>query len=158
MSPNAGGGAGLGSGGCGGTVEVVGAHAGAVSRAFVEEVVAAVRAHTAVHGLHVCLNLCGDAEIGRLHGEYLGDPKSTDVITFDHGDGSVDLAVSVETARREARARGHDERAEIALYIVHGMLHAAGHDDHEPAERARMRAAEGRILAALGLSVAPVDE
>jgi probable rRNA maturation factor len=37
------------------------------------------------------------------------------------------------------------------LYVVHGTLHLLGHDDHGALERARMRRAERRVLAALGL-------
>ena len=38
---------------------------------------------------------------------------------------------------------------EIALLLVHGSLHLLGHDHAEPDERARMWAAEQRLLAAL---------
>ena len=37
----------------------------------------------------------------------------------------------------------------MALYIVHGMLHAAGEDDLEESARLSMRAAETRLLTAL---------
>jgi ssRNA-specific RNase YbeY (16S rRNA maturation enzyme) len=36
---------------------------------------------------------------------------------------------------------------------VHGVLHLRGHDDHEPAARRRMLAAEKRVLATLGYEV-----
>jgi probable rRNA maturation factor len=36
-------------------------------------------------------------------------------------------------------------------YVVHGTMHVLGHDDIRPADRARMRRAERRALAALGL-------
>jgi ssRNA-specific RNase YbeY (16S rRNA maturation enzyme) len=34
--------------------------------------------------------------------------------------------------------------------VIHGCLHLCGFDDHERAERSRMRAAEGTVLARLG--------
>jgi len=114
------------------------------------------RAELACQDMEVSLLLTGDDEIGRLHGEFFDDATPTDVICFPD-DGSVDLVVSVECARREARRAGHYIRAELALYIVHGLLHACGFDDLEPVARRRMRDEEQRILRVLGLRVAPVD-
>ena len=39
---------------------------------------------------------------------------------------------------------------ELVLYVVHGVLHLCGFDDHDPADRARMRDAEARVLEHLG--------
>lgn len=128
------------------------------SRAFLESVVAAALHDVGRRRFEVSLLLTDDAEIAELHGRFLGDPTPTDVMSFarDDDDG-VDVVVNVECARRVARARGHTIRAETALYVVHGILHACGHDDATPSERARMRAAEARILGALRLRYAVVD-
>ena len=99
------------------------------------------------------LLLTGERDIARLHGEHLGDPSPTDVMSFELDDG-VEIVVSVQRARQEARRRGHAIRAELALYVAHGILHACGHDDRTARARARMRAAEQRVLDALGLRVA----
>ena len=106
--------------------------------------------------LAVSLLLTDDAEIARLHGEFLGDPTPTDVISFDLGDGA-EIVVSVTTARRCSKAAGHRLADEVVLYVVHGLLHCCGFDDITAADRRRMRAAERAILAALRLHVAPVD-
>lgn len=124
---------------------------------WLRTVVDAARAHVQRPDLEVHLLLCDDEEIARLHGEYLEDPTPTDVITFVLDEDSVDLAVSVECARRVAREKGHAERAELALYVVHGVLHASGYDDHEENERAAMRVAERQVLDLLGLEFTPVD-
>ncbi len=126
-------------------------------RAFLRRVVAAALKHVRRQDMRVSLLLTDDAELARLHGEFLGDPSPTDVLSFELDDG-VEVAVSVERARREAGRRGHTIRAEIALYVVHGILHACGYDDADREQRARMRAAEQTVLAALGCRVAPVDE
>ena len=125
-------------------------------RAFVERVVHAVREFAARPDLDVSLLLTDDAEIARLHGEYLGDDRATDVMSFDIEDGA-EIVVSVETARREAQRAGHAIRAEVALYIVHGMLHTLGFDDIDAADRRRMRDAERAILQRLRLRVRDVD-
>ncbi len=125
--------------------------------AFVRRVAAAARRFGGRPDLPVSLLLTDDAEIAALHGEFLGDPTPTDVITFPLDDG-VEIVVSVECARREARARGHAIRAELALYVVHGVLHVCGYDDIEARDRARMRAAERAVLDALGVVVGAVDD
>lgn len=124
--------------------------------AFVREVVRAVLAFGGRPEMPVSLLLTDDAEIGALHDEHLGDPSATDVMSFEL-DGEAEIVVSVETARRVARARGHAARAEIALYIVHGLLHTLGYDDVRVRDRRRMRSAEQVVLQQLGLQVSAVD-
>ena len=63
----------------------------------------------------------------------------------------------LETARRVAQQHGTPMRAEVALYIVHGILHTVGYDDKEHAARRAMRAAEREILTQLRLNVRDVD-
>lgn len=99
----------------------------------------------------------GDAELAQMHGEWLDDPSATDVITFDlRGEGELDgpegeLYISAERASAVAARRKLDPLRELLLYVVHGVLHLAGHDDHEPRARRRMRIAERRALALLAL-------
>lgn len=83
-----------------------------------------------------------DPTIGRVHGEYLNDASVTDVITFDHGE----ILVSWDTARREAIERGLPELRELLLYVVHGLLHLAGHDDLEPVAREAMGRLQEEIV------------
>ena len=125
-------------------------------RAFVTRVVRAVLAHGKRPDLPVSLLLTDDAGIAALHARHLDDATPTDVMSFDV-DGTAEIVVSVTTARRVAKQRGHAPRAELALYIVHGLLHVLGHDDKAPRARARMRIAESQVLQQLGLVVAPVD-
>ena len=125
-------------------------------RPFLARVVRAALLHGGQPALPVALLLTGDREIGRLHAEFLGDPSPTDVISFAVDDGA-EIVVSVDTARRVARQKGHAARAEVALYVVHGLLHVMGWDDVRPRQRAQMRAAEAAIMRSLGLAYAPVD-
>lgn len=60
-----------------------------------------------------------------------------------------DIAISIETAERQARRAGHSPRKEILLLTVHGVLHLLGHDHHDPADRRRMEAAQKEILSEL---------
>ena len=138
------------------TLELVDRFRPRTQRAFVERVVAAVREHVGRPELCVSLLLTDDAEIAALHDQHLGDATPTDVMSFEI-DGDAEIVVSVETARREAQRAGHAINAEVALYIVHGILHTCGYDDVKPRDRRAMREAERTILAALGLRVRAVD-
>ena len=93
-----------------------------------------------------------DPALARLHADFLDDPTTTDVITFE---GNPDLGVageicvSADTAAVYARAHQRDFSEELTLYVVHGWLHLAGYDDLQPVKKRRMRAAEARALALL---------
>ncbi len=97
--------------------------------------------------------LVSDEALAELHGRFLQDSSVTDVMSFDLSDEDgvqLEVYVSVDRAREVAAARGLPVERELALYIVHGTLHLCGHDDHEDEERAQMRAAERRVMDALG--------
>lgn len=97
-----------------------------------------------------------DAEIRRVNRRFLGHDYATDVVSFPLSEAGSpvlegSLAISRDTARREAARRGHAPYHEWMLYVVHGTLHLLGHDDHAPSARRRMRTAECEVLALLGL-------
>ena len=103
-----------------------------------------------------------DAVMAAAHEGFAGVPGTTDVLTFDLAEpglggagGSdildVDILVCVDEAARQGAARGHAVERELLLYIVHGVLHCLGHDDHDPAAAARMHAEEDRVLELLGI-------
>lgn len=100
----------------------------------------------------------GDAHIEEMNKKFLGKDGPTDVLAFplegaDGGERPVigEVVVSAERACREAAERGLEPREELALYVVHGVLHLAGHDDGGRGQRGRMQARERAILAAAGL-------
>jgi len=90
-----------------------------------------------------------DPALAQLHGDFLADPTTTDVITFE---GSPDagiageICVSVDTASSYARKHRREFAEELILYVVHGWLHLAGYDDLEPAKKRLMRRAEARAM------------
>jgi probable rRNA maturation factor len=90
-----------------------------------------------------------DPALAQLHAEYLDDPTTTDVITFE-GDAlfgnAGEICVSADTADTYAHANGREFSTELTLYVVHGWLHLAGHDDLQPAKKRAMRRAEARAL------------
>jgi probable rRNA maturation factor len=67
-----------------------------------------------------------------------------------------ELVIGAEVAQAEATEHGHDVQAELALYVIHGLLHLCGHDDCEPDDATRMREKERHYLKQLGLpDIAP---
>lgn len=90
-----------------------------------------------------------DAALAQLHADFLDDPATTDVITFE-GDPALgtagEICVSADTAAGYAQAHGRDFSEELTLYVVHGWLHLAGYDDLEPRKKRVMRRAEDRAM------------
>jgi len=56
------------------------------------------------------------------------------------------IVISVETARRQARAHQQSLWDEIRFLIIHGFLHLLGHDHAKPAEKKVMQALEQACL------------
>lgn len=107
---------------------------------------------SATGGGELSLVFLTDAALARLHATFLDDPTTTDVITFE-GDPALgtagEICVSADTAAAYAREHGRDFSTELTLYLAHGWLHLAGHDDLAPAKKRAMRRAEARALRAL---------
>jgi probable rRNA maturation factor len=102
------------------------------------------------------IQLVDDVRMQAAHLEWMEDPTTTDVLTFDmrevsEGPLDTDLIVCVDEARRQAVAHGHELKEELLLYIVHGALHCLGYDDATQEEAQLMHAEEDRLLAAIGI-------
>ena len=83
----------------------------------------------------VAVLLARDATLRKLNRQFRGIDKATDVLSFPsagmgaskHGG---DLAISFETARRQAEEHEHTLNEELRVLMLHGLLHLAGMD-HE---------------------------
>jgi probable rRNA maturation factor len=113
------------------------------------------RARTAV-GLEgeVDVLLTSDTELKRLNRAFRNKNKATDILSFptpaeiaDHHAG--DLAISLETAARQAAQFGHTLDQELRILILHGLLHLSGLD-HET-DKGEMAAREDELRAMLKL-------
>ncbi|MCK4997930.1 MAG: rRNA maturation RNase YbeY, partial [Anaerohalosphaera sp.] len=54
--------------------------------------------------------------------------------------------VNAEQAERQAIKRGHSGESELALYVVHGLLHNLGFDDIDERDAIEMHRMEDEIL------------
>jgi probable rRNA maturation factor len=105
--------------------------------------------------LHVDVTVVGDPAIRRLNARYLRRRTTTDVLAFDleaPGPSRLmgEVIVCADTARRQARRVGVSVALELDLLVIHGLLHLAGWDDHEPREARLMHEREREILAETG--------
>lgn len=89
--------------------------------------------------------LVDDVTSDQVHRDFMEIEGATDVITFHHGE----IVIGAEVAERQAAEYGEPLAREILRYFVHGLLHLAGHEDADPAERAAMEAAQEIIVTEL---------
>lgn len=92
-----------------------------------------------------------DKQIKELNLLYLGKSEPTDVLAFDESDKEkdrllADIAISCDTAARNARIYQTSVLYELCLYAVHGILHLSGYDDKTPTQRIRMQNKAEKIL------------
>ncbi len=114
------------------------------------------------------LVIVNQSKIQELNLKYLGRDEPTDVIAFPMlpeppaapaekeppsfvrpPDGVAHLGeviVSCPQAVIQAEERRHSVEKELAILIIHGILHLLGYDHEDPAPRRRMRAREAEIL------------
>jgi len=99
-------------------------------------------------GKEVALLLTDDATIQNLNRSYRKVDQPTDVLAFPMpNDEEIlgDIAISVESARRQAACAGHDLETELKYLLLHGLLHLCGFN-HESAAEARWKKVEEKYL------------
>ncbi|MFZ9940539.1 MAG: rRNA maturation RNase YbeY [Luteolibacter sp.] len=89
--------------------------------------------------------LVDDATSDQVHRDFMKIEGPTDVITFHHGE----IVIGAEVALRQAADYAEPLAREILRYLVHGLLHLAGHEDAETNERQRMESAQESIVTTL---------
>jgi len=116
--------------------------------------------------VEVGVSFVSDDEMARHNGQYLGRDGPTDVLSFGidsltpgysppHVMGQPpialgDVLIAPDYVRRQAEQLEQDFESELALMVVHGLLHLMGYDHEIGAEAEHMEARETQILDALG--------
>ena len=105
------------------------------------------------------LKLVDDTASKALNTDYNGNAYATDVLTFDYSESGsapegelADVAISTETAARQAEAAQISLADEIGLLIAHGILHVLGYDHQQTADQQRLDQLQRQLLAAAGLT------
>jgi probable rRNA maturation factor len=111
------------------------------------------------------VTLVAAPEMARLNGQFLQHKGSTDVITFDYSEVPDprlqtaiprsklhgELFICLDEAVFQARRFRTTWQSELVRYLIHGMLHLLGHDDHRAPDRRKMKREENRLLRLLAL-------
>lgn len=104
----------------------------------------------------ISVALVDDAAIHRVNRDFLDHDCPTDVVSFVLSDADEplvgELVVSAETAARTAFEICAAPWNELALYLVHGLLHLCGCDDLDEDAAVEMRAREEAALTRGGLA------
>ena len=97
--------------------------------------------------------LVGDREMRPLNAKYRKKKQTTDVLSFFVEDQPMsgakilgDVVISVEQARRQAKAQGKSLKSEIGTLLIHGILHLLGYDHEKSPRQAQIMFAYERKL------------
>lgn len=91
----------------------------------------------------------GQAEGRELNRRYRGSDHATNVLTFPYDMPArleADIVICTPVVRAEARAQRKRFDDHLAHLLVHGVLHAQGHEHEHQEQAQRMEAAEVAIL------------
>ena len=106
---------------------------------------------------HLSIVFVTDQRIKALNKKYLKREYTTDVLSFDLKDSRLkvndiegEIVISAAAAVRNAKLYQSAVEKEMVLYVVHGILHLMGFDDHSKTDTERMRQEERKTLKVLG--------
>lgn len=120
-------------------------------------------------GSALTILLTEDEYIRELNRQFRGEDHITDVLSFPAGEpmpGSEelleylgDIAISVDTARRQAENKGHSLEAELQLLAIHGVLHLLDYDHETAEEKKAMWNVQAVVLNRLSLeNIQPTED
>ena len=122
--------------------------------AAVEAAIEAVCAGEGVRIRDLSVVLADRETVWAVNREWLAHDYPTDVVSFvldeaaqAHGEIDGEIYVDLDMAAERAGEFGVTPEHEALRYVVHGLLHLAGHDDATDDQRAAMRQLEDRYLA-----------
>ena len=107
--------------------------------------------------------ITGQDKIRQLHKEYMDEDEPTDVLSFamrekgpldapdfvfPAGDAAHlgEVIISYPQAEIQAAEHGHSAKKEVAILLIHGVLHLVGYDHDQPERQKKMQAKEKAIL------------
>jgi probable rRNA maturation factor len=136
---------------------------GAVDEGWLREVAAKVLTAEHQSDAEMSILITGQEKIRQLHKEYMGEDEPTDVLSFAMSEkGPADapdfvfpagdaahlgeVIISYPQAEIQAAEHRHSIKKEVAILLIHGVLHLLGYDHDEPERQKRMQAREKAML------------
>ena len=101
----------------------------------------------------ITVRIVGVDEARALNRDYRGKDYATNVLTFDYSHAPqvhADLVLCADVVEAEATAQSLPLDAHYAHLLVHGTLHAQGHDHEREDDAERMESRESAVMLALG--------
>ncbi len=97
--------------------------------------------------------------VQEINKKYAGKDEPTDVLSFNYAEGpkspvdekAGDVVVSYDHVVEQARNAGTTPETELALLILHGILHVLGHDHQNEKQRKALDKLQGEIMTNTGL-------
>lgn len=141
-------------------LEIAGKLPTGIRRKLLEAALAEIAAQIKSQNGTINLKLVDDAELRALNKKYSGNDKATDVLSFSYIEGGSeptggelgDIAISTETAARQATVAATSLETEVVLLLIHGTLHVFGFDHASPGDLATMEALQSAIMTSLNLT------
>jgi probable rRNA maturation factor len=136
---------------------------GLVNKSWARRIAQTVlKAEGVVPPYEISLVFTDSETVKQLNRDYRGVDEPTDVLAFyilpqKEADSSFvlppdgvtrlgEVIISYPQTVEQAREQGHSPEKELALLIIHGILHLLGYDHEEPEEEAKMRGREKELL------------
>ncbi len=104
--------------------------------------------------------IVGDKRMADMTEQYTHRRYRTDVLAFELSDPTdrclvAQIVLNSQLARHLARRLKIDPKAELALYLIHGLLHLTGYDDHNNNDALKMHRQALKYLKKAGFTVTP---
>jgi probable rRNA maturation factor len=122
----------------------------------ITKIVKTILKHEGVKKTTLSLVFVSNQKIKVLNKKYLKRDHATDVLAFDLTDRAhqkkktsevtADIFISTDSAIQNSKKYRTNLDEEIVLYVIHGILHLLGYDDHDPQKTKKMRNKERKLL------------
>lgn len=111
----------------------------------------------------ISIAVIGDRRMAKLTEQYVGRAYRTDVLAFELSDRDDEpfvgeVIVNSQLARQRAAELKIAPAAELALYLIHGLLHLLGHDDGADDDARKMHRRTAAYLKEAGFRIAAQRE
>lgn len=121
---------------------------------IIDSAISSIQKHCPDISGEVSILLTNDEEIQELNKTYRGKDKPTNVLSFPQNEEGLlgDIAMALETLRREAVEQEKTLQEHFTHLFVHGVLHLSGYDHEHESDQRDMEQQEVKILHEMGIS------